>query len=1116
MVKSSVTKELGLEVDTNSLSVLKGFGNSEVRSLGKTKVVIAIDGVEANLDLLVVPDNAMHVPLMIGQTFTEQPHVLIQKTCDSLEISQLSNQCSDQSKIKLIARDDISIEGMTVVNVLTEPIFVGEFFVEGSFRLLHEVSYSVLTGLYKTRNDGTADLMLNCLSLAPVTLRKGSVLARGRKAYQEVTHRVHHVTAGVGNYQPISLSDLKIGEEVSHKEGQELVSLLNNYRQCFAFNLSELGKTCVAEMVINLVDDEPVVYRPYRLAYSEREKVRNMIEELLQNEIVRPSTSAFASPIVLVKKKTGETRLCIDYRALNKKTTRENYPMPLIDDQLDALAGHAFYTTLDLASGYYQIPIREQDRFKTAFITPDGQFEFNRMPFGLANAPALFQRMMNQVLGSARYKEALAYLDDVIIPSRDIREGMSRLEKILSLFSQAGLTLKLPKCFFFGQKVEYLGFEVSNAGIQPGAKKVEAVEKFPTPQNIHSVRQFLGLASFFRRFVPGFSVVAKPLTQLLKKDEKWFWGTEQEQAFRSLQKALIQKPTLALYNPKAETELHTDACKIGVGGILLQKNESGALKAVAYFSKQTTREEQNYSSYDLETLAVISSLQKFRVYLIGLSFKIVTDCNSLRATFLKRDMLPRVARWWSQMQEFNFDIEYRAGKSMSHVDALSRNPVQEEFNVRHVTDDDWLSTVQDADSDIRTIKGILSNPNSGDVADLLSKYKLKGRKLYRITPEGDRWVVPKGVRWQIVKLNHDDIGHFAVDKTLERIKATYWFAKMRSFVKKYVRSCLECAYSKSSGGKQPGFLHPIEKVAIPFHTIHVDHLGPFVKSSKGNIHILVVIDAFTRFMFLKAVRNTKTQTTIRALQEYFGLFGVPTRLISDRGTSFTSELFKRYMTEKGIKHVLNAVATPRANGQVERYNRTILDALTAKSIGTKETKWDEHLSDVQWGINNTLNKGINRTPSEALFGTRLIGPNEGKLASVLDDRIPAEDHSQRLKSIRDEITSHVKTSQERQKKAYDKSRYLPPQYKVGDLVRVERQIPSTGHSRKLIPKFQGPYRITKIYDHDRYQIESTPLTKKSGRQYDTVVAVDKIRPWLSFDRPHHSPSDSEQSDKSDI
>lgn len=393
-----------------------------------------------------------------------------------------------------------------------------------------------------------------------------------------------------------------------------------------------------------------------------------------------------------------------------KLRVKENYPIQLIDDQLDTLSGHQFYTTLDLACGYYQVPICESDKPKTAFVTPDGHFEFNRMPFGLANAPATFQRIMNQVLGSTRHKEAQAYLDDVVIPAKDFSDGMKRLENTLQLFSNAGLTLNLSKCLFFGHSVDYL------------------VERFPIPASQHNVRQFLGLASFFRRFVPGFSTIAKPLTHLLKKDVSWSWGKEQHAAFTTLKQKLVEKPTLALYDPSDETELHTDACKLGLGAILLQRDTNKILKPVAFYSRQTTPEEQNYSSYDLETLAVISALRKFRVYLVGISFKVVTDCNSLRATFQKRDMIPRVARWWEQMQEFNLTIDYRPATAMAHVDALSRNPIPESpkkvCDILAVSESeyDWILTVQGADSEIQKIINILKDPNLDNIVDVKNNY----------------------------------------------------------------------------------------------------------------------------------------------------------------------------------------------------------------------------------------------------------------------------------------------------------------------------------------------------------------------------------------------------------
>lgn len=1101
----------------DNLPTLRGFGKSFIKAIGMCTVNVRVDGVSLEVDVVIVPDEYLDYEILLGQTATEQACVEFHKTDKELIIK--SANYTNTSKLVMRSKADLTIYGDASIKVCCNDNFTGTISVETGRR----PNFKLKEGKLDIKN-GLGYLSIINTENQIVRFKRNELLLRAYVNYNTNVSPLNYSIRKIGTTKmAITIDDLKFGSDLNKGQVNTVLDLVNEYRDCFAKDLSELGRTDVTEMDITLKDSEPVVYRPYRLSHMERIEVKCMIDELLQYEIIRPSTSPYASPIIVVKKKTGDKRLCVDYRALNKKTIKQHYPLPRIEDQIDRLAGNKFFCALDLASGYYQVPLTEDAKLKTAFVTPDGQFEFNRMPFGLANAPAVFQRTINMILGNTRFDSALAYMDDILIPSTTFDQGIERLRAVFEKLRAANLTLKPQKCYFFHTNVDYLGFEVSEKGIRPGLRKTDAVFNFPCPKDVHNVRQFLGLASYFRRFIKGFSQIAKPLTALLKKGCQWLWGSEQNDAFCKLKNALTSRPVLALYNPKAETQIHTDASKSGIGSVLLQKQDDGLFKPIAYYSRQTSPEESHFSSYELETLAVIASLTKFRTYVLGSKFTIVTDCNSLRATFLKRDMIPRVARWWSLIQEYDCDIVYRPGQRMAHADALSRNPVSDEEGVVKaietrdimIIDNDWLATVQSDDTEIKRIRDILSNSDYDDVVEVRKNFVVKRDRVYRNTDEGLRWVVPKGCRWQILQKNHDDIGHFGFEKTFERIKQHYWFARMRKFVKKYVNACLECAHNKLPAGKKQGYMHPITKVSTPFHTIHIDHVGPFVTSKKKNTHILVIIDAYSKFIVLKAVRNTKSKTSISVLQEYYGIFGLPNRLISDRGSSFTSAKFKSFMNDIGVKHILNAVASPRANGQVERYNRTILDSLAAQNHGNDERLWDEKLLQVQWGLNNTVNKGTGKSPSEILFGLRLTGVREGPLMSEISPDITDDYEQPRVSdnrtAIRAEVDEHIVKTQVKQKERFDKKRKAPPKFQIGDLVRVERTSHVTGQSKKLLPKLQGPYRITNIFDNDRYEVTDTPLTKKGSVTYKGVHAVDKIFPWLCYSKTNTEYSDSDES-----
>lgn len=899
------------------------------------------------------------------------------------------------------------------------------------------------------------------------------------------------------NKQTTIEQNLQCGD-ITSTQRTKLCKLLNEFKGRFSFNLADLGKTNTAIMNIQCVTEKPIVYAPYRLSLSERNIVKNMISELLKNNIIRESRSPYASPILLVGKKDGGQRLCVDFRALNQITKKDRYPLPLIEDHLDRLGGYNFFITLDLASGFYQVPMSDDSIEKTAFVTPDGHYEFLRMPFGLANAPSVFQRLMNSVLGNLRYEIALVYIDDVIIPARTVKDGLKKLRLVLQKLQEHNLTLKLSKCSFFQSKLEYLGREISSSGVQPGIKKIIAIKDMPRPRNVKQVRQFLGLAGYFRKFVNNFAIITQPLTKLLKKDCPWEWSDKQENAMNFIKTSLVTRPILAIFNPNLKTEVHTDASKIGLAGILIQINNENNKQVVAYYSRQNTALEQKYHSYELETLAALESLRHFRVYLVGIKFKLVTDCSAIRSTAVKRDIIPRIGRWWMELQDYDFDVEYRPGAKMTHVDCLSRNPPVSEVgyvnSIINITEADWLQAVQLQDDEISKIREILISNNRDPSTKLyFENYVLKEGKVHRKLDGGAiKWLVPRANRWQICKLCHDDIGHFGFEKTLAKIKENYWFSGMHRFVKKYVNACLNCLYYKTPSGRKPGQLHPIDKVSVPYHTVHIDHLGPFIKSRKKNTQLLVIIDGFSKFSIIEPVRSTKAKYVIRALEDIINIFGVPVRVISDRGSAFTSHSFKTFCTEYGIKHVLNAVATPRANGQCERFNRTILSSLAAMNGGCEDDKWDVHVKAVQRGLNGTVHRVLGTTPAEVLFGCKPRSAAESILLNELQDELDRVD----LCDLRQKVQTRVVADQTLQKKRFDAKRSKPVDYQVGDLITVAKtDLPATGESKKLLPKFKGPYRITAKLPNDRY---AALKVSERYRKCPIVVCVDKMKPWVTL------------------
>ena len=455
--------------------------------------------------------------------------------------------------------------------------------------------------------------------------------------------------------------------EGTPEEREQVKSMLCRRKQAFQNDPTDTGCTEVVTHKIDTGDHPPIRQRFRRIPPERRQVVEVEIQKMLDRGIIEPSHGPWASPIVLVKKKTGEWRFCIDYRKLNDITKKDAYPLPRIDDTLDLLSGAQYFATIDLASGYWQVSMDPADKEKTAVCTHQGLYQFTRMPFGLSNAPSTFERLMDVVLRGLVGVKCLVYLDDVIVFGSTLKECCNQLEEVLLRLENAGLKVKCEKCQLFQEEVEYLGHVVSKDGVATDPKKVAAVKDWPTPKCEKDVRSFLGLCSYYRNFIKGF---AAPMTQLLEKGVKFHWSCECEEAFNQLKGALTSAPILGYPRPEGELIIDTDASDTGLGAVLSQRQD-GQERVLSYASRTLSRPERNYCVTRRELLAVLFAVRKFKAYL-GSRVRLRTDHHALRWLTSFKEPEGQIARWLEELAAYDLRIEHRPGKKHGNADGLSR------------------------------------------------------------------------------------------------------------------------------------------------------------------------------------------------------------------------------------------------------------------------------------------------------------------------------------------------------------------------------------------------------------------------------------------------------------
>lgn len=838
------------------------------------------------------------------------------------------------------------------------------------------------------------------------------------------------------------------------------------------------------KMHLTLNKHDNFVTRPRRLSYGEKNALDEIITDLLNKGIIRESISPYCSNIVLVKKKTGDYRMCVDYRILNKYLVRDQFPMPVIDDLLDCLKNAKYYTKLDLKNAFYHVSLDEESVKYTSFVTPSSQYEFLRMPFGLCNSPQTFSRFIYEIFKDLiKAKKILIYLDDILIATDTIEENLEILVEAFKILTDNLLELRLDKCSFLDEEIIFLGYIVNKYGIRPSGNNISAIKNYPLPINIKQVHSFIGLTSYFRRFIKNYSIIAKPLFDLLKKEAKFEFGPKCVSVFEELKAKLCSEPILSIYSPLSETQLHCDASSVGFGSILMQKQVDGKFHPVFYFSKRTTECESKYHSYELETLAVVYALKRFHVYLHGIPFKIITDCDSFRLTLTKRDIIPRIMRWTLLLQNYDYTIEHRSNVHMKHVDALSR--IQNILVLEGNTLDQTLAIKQGTDPDIVKIREMLEKSEC-------KVYEMRNGLVYRKYKDKILFYVPRAMEFQILQLYHNDSGHFGIEKTYELIIRTYWFPKLKQKICEHISNCLKCIEYSPKSGKREGVLSNIPKGDLPFETLHIDHYGPLECTGSKNKYIFEIIDGFTKFIKFYACRTTKTNELIKHLKSYFNYYSVPKVIVADRGSCFTSKEFKLFVESYGIKLNLIASGAPWANGQIERMNRVLTPVLS--KLTDNINKWDTVLDEVTFCFNNSVSRSTGQTPSKLLFGRNQIGKIKDNLRLYLES---VNEHDCNLEEIRKKASDQIKEIQRVNKDNYDKHHKTPLKYNVGDCVMVANVDTTIGVNKKLVPRYRGPYIIKAILPNGRYVVNDIIGFQCSSIPYTGILEASRLKPYTT-------------------
>lgn len=859
---------------------------------------------------------------------------------------------------------------------------------------------------------------------------------------------------------------------LNDKQKEKIGTLLNDYKHMFAKDKYDVGQVKNYEAFIDLQMEKYCSKRPYRCSLDDKEEIEKQITQLLKHGLIEESYGPYAAPVTLAFKRDEgkKSRLCIDFRDLNKIIIPQSQPFPLIEDLMVKTINCRYFTTLDINSAFWSIPLRKTDRKKTGFVTQEGHYQWKCLPFGLKTSPAIFQRILSNVIRKHNLSNfVINYIDDIMIFSKTFTEHMDHLSRLLKAIAEEGFRLKLPKCKFAAESVKYLGHLIKDNTITPLKDNIRAIAQFPAPQNRKQVRQFLGKVNFYNKYIPNAAKTLDPLHNLLRKHVKYEWCAKCEKAFQTIKEYLCSAPILAIYDREAPTFIYTDACIEGIGAILKQTQKDGEIKPVAFFSKKLNASQKKKKAIFLECLAIKESLKFWQHWLLGKSFTIYTDHKPLENLNIKNRTDDELGDMTHYLSQYNFVIKYNPGRDNIEADCLSRNPVFES----NENEEDKLKTVN-----IVCINEIIDDQTSN--TNIKNKNSLIVEKgvYYTQNKRNKKIILSENYSKVLIKKVHEHFCHIGINQIESKIRPFYTAPNLLENIKLICRQCEVCIKNKTRLNKKYGLMSQLGPAEKPFQIMSVDTIGGFGgnRSSKKYLHLLV--DHFTRYAYITCSKTQLARDYSKLLDQVLKDNKIEL-LLSDQYPALNSKEFKKYLKDHSVDIVFTAVDAPFSNGLNERSNQTLVNKIRC-ALNSREKKiaWTTGAKECVEAYNSTNHTVTGYSPRYLL---------NGEPTDLLPPELVEQIEPKKLEEDRQKAFLRSKKSHELNKAIYDKNR-IYHKFKEGDMVYVTDC--NKLNRSKMNEIRAGPFEIQEMVSDSICKI-NTGKGKKSLGLYHVSKLIPK-------------------------